>query len=312
MNLDDCACVGAIGPFLVSNTIGRNAKRVPGRVLAAIINGYQQLCDTLNGLGISCTMTGGETADVGDLVRAIIVDSTVIARLQRGRIIDAGRMVPGDVIVGFSSTGQAAWEQRPNSGISANGLTGARHELLCKDYVKKFPETFAPEIAPALVYCGKYRVGDPLPGAPDFLVGEALLSPTRTYLPLIKRLLAEVPFTDVHGLIHCSGGGQAKIVKFGGRGRRHGNRYVKDNLFPVPPLFAALKEASTLNWAEMYAVYNMGHRLEAVVPSDQVDKCLAVAREARIDAQVVGRVEGHDEPGNVVVVKTKHGEFRYH
>ncbi|MBA2479862.1 MAG: phosphoribosylformylglycinamidine cyclo-ligase [Planctomycetes bacterium] len=310
MNLDDCACVGALGPYLVSNTIGRNAKRVPGTVIAGIVNGYQRMCDLLSDHGIDCRMTGGETADVGDLVRTVIVDSTVTTRLRRDRVIDAARMAPGDVIVGFSSTGLAAWEDLPNSGIGSNGLTGARHELLGAVYRDRYPESYAPEIDRALVYSGTHSLHDLLPG--DVVtVGAALLSPTRTYLPLVKRLLDEIPAADLHGLIHCSGGGQSKIVKFGALGRATGNRYVKDGLFPIPPLFQAIQSASQQGWAGMYAVYNMGHRLEAVVPPSRADACLAVAASCRIDARIVGRVEDRGLPGNEVVVRTSHGEFRY-
>ncbi len=311
MNLDDCACVGSLGPYLVSNTIGRNALRIPGEVIGAIVDGYQRVCDQLGRYGISCHLAGGETADLGDLVRTIDISSTVIARVPRERVIDAGRMAPGDVIVGFSSTGQAAWESAPNSGIGANGLTSARHDLLGHDYRARFPETYAPEIDPALVYNGPFKLNDALPGDPTFTIASALLSPTRTYLPLIKRLLENVPLIDLHGLIHCSGGGQSKIVKFGGRGRRNGLRFVKDALFAVPPLFAALQEATSMSWAEMHSVYNMGHRLEAVVPPNVVDHCLAAARDCHIDAQVVGRIESRDVPGNEVVIKTRHGEFKY-
>ncbi|MBA3685363.1 MAG: phosphoribosylformylglycinamidine cyclo-ligase, partial [Planctomycetes bacterium] len=311
MNVDDLGCVGALGPFLVSNTIGRNAKRVPGQVIAAIVEGYQRVCGLLTDQGIPCRMTGGETADLGDLVRTLVVDSTVMARLRRDQVIDAGSIVPGDVIVGFSSTGQAAWEDVPNAGMGSNGLTSARHEALGADYRARFPETYAPEVDASLVYCGRHRLQDPLPGDPRFTVGSALLSPTRTYLPLIRRLLAAVPLVDLHGLIHCSGGGQSKIVKFGGLGRATGLRYVKDALFPVPPLFAMLKEATGQSWAEMHSVYNMGHRLEAVLPERQVATCLAVARDCRIDAQVVGRVEDRGQPGNEVLVRTAHGEFAY-
>lgn len=317
MNLDDLGCIGALGPFLVSNTIGRNAKRIPGTVIAAIVAGYQRVCDLLTAQGIPCRMTGGETADLGDLVRTLVVDSTVMARLRRDAVIDAGRIGPGDVLVGFSSTGQAAWEDTPDAGMGSNGLTSARHELLGADYRARYPETFAPEVPAGLVYCGRHHLADPLPGDPRFSVGRALLSPTRTYLPLIRRLLEAVPREDLHGLIHCSGGGQSKIVKFGGLvgadgGRRAtGLRYVKDALFPVPPLFAALKEATGQSWAEMHAVYNMGHRLEAAVPERRVADCLAVARACAIEAKVVGRVEDRDQPGNEVVVRTGHGEFTY-
>jgi len=311
MNVDDLGCVGALGPFLVSNTIGRNAKRIPGSVIAAIVSGYQRMCDLLCDQGVPCRMTGGETADVGDLVRTVIVDSTVVCRLPRASVIDAARMQPGDVIVGFSSTGQAAWEDTPNAGMGSNGLTSARHEGLGHDYRARFPETYAPEIEPALVYCGKHRLTDPLPGDPTFTVGAALLSPTRTYLPLIKRLLAVIPVAELHGLIHCSGGGQAKIVKFGRPGAARGLRFVKDNLFSVPPLFSLLQQATGSSWAECYSVYNMGHRLEAIVPAAHAQACLDVAAACRIDARIVGRVEERNEPGNEVVVTTPMGSFTY-
>jgi phosphoribosylformylglycinamidine cyclo-ligase len=244
-------------------------------------------------------------------VRTVIVDSTVVCRLRREAVVDAARMTPGDVIVGFSSTGQAAWEDAPNAGMGSNGLTSARHEGLGADYRARYPETYAPEIDPSLVYCGKHRLADPLPGDPRFTVGSALLSPTRTYLPLIRRLLAAIPPSGMHGLIHCSGGGQSKIVKFGRPGAARGLRFIKDRLFPVPPLFALLKDATGQSWAEMHSVYNMGHRLEAVVPEDRVATCLAAAKDCRIDAHIVGRVEENDQPGNVVVVRTAHGEFIY-
>lgn len=311
MNLDDLGCIGALGPFLISNTIGRNAKRIPGEVIAGIVTGYQRVCDLLTREGVPCRMTGGETADVGDLVRTVIVDSTVVCRLRRDRVIDAARMTPGDVIVGFSSTGQAAWEACPNAGIGSNGLTSARHEGLGGDYRAKYPETYAPEIDPNLVYCGKHRLSDPLPGDDTFTVGEALLSPTRTYLPLIKRLLEAIPVGDLHGLIHCSGGGQSKIVKFGRPGAAKGLRFVKDACFPVPPLFRMLQEATGQSWAECYSVYNMGHRLEAVVPAARAQTCIDLAQACGIEARVVGRVEERDEPGNEVVVATPMGTFSY-
>lgn len=307
MNLDDCACVGAMGPFLISNTIGRNAKRIPGSVIKGIVDGYQRLCDTLTAQGIPCIMTGGETADVGDLVRTVIADSTITARLARSEVIDAGRIAPGEIIVGFSSTGQAAWETVPNAGMGSNGLTSARHELLGADYRQRRPETYAPEIDPALVYCGRFSVTDPLPGDPRLTVGKAILSPTRTYLPLLKRLFESIPRSDISGLIHCSGGGQSKIVKFG----RPGNRYVKDNLFPEPPLFAALKEHTGQSWAEMHSVYNMGHRLEVTLPERRVADALAVAKACAINAQVVGRVESTGTQQREVVVRTAHGSFTY-
>ena len=253
------------GPYLVSNTIGRNAKRIPGSVIAGVISGYQEVCERLADEGIACHMTGGETADVGDLVRTVICDSTVTVRMQRDEVIDAANMAPGDVIVSFSSTGQARWEDTPNAGMGSNGLTSARHDGLGGNYREKYPETYAPETQADLVYCGNYALNDTLPGDDSFTVGKAILSPTRTYLPLIKELFAQIPRSDVHGLIHCSGGGQSKIVSFGGTAE-NGNRYVKNNLLPCPPLFRMLKEATGQDWAEMYSVYNMGARLEAIVP----------------------------------------------
>ena len=306
MNLDDCACVGALGPYLVSNTIGRNARRVPGEVIAQIVAGYQAVCDLLTARGIRCVMTGGETADVGDLVRTAVVDSTIATRLRRDRVIDAARMVPGDVLVGFSSTGQAAWEGAPNAGMGSNGLTGARHDLFGGDYRGKYPETYAPETKADLVYCGPHRVGDLLPGDASFTVGAAVLSPTRTYLPLIAALLGELPHADIHGLIHCSGGGQSKIVKFGAAG----NRYVKDAPFAVPPLFAAIKQATGMGWAEMYGTYNMGWRLEAAVPAARVEACLRISRDCAIEARVVGRIEG-GAPGREVAISTPDGVASY-
>ena len=307
MNLDDCACVGAMGPFLISNTIGRNAKRIPGAVIKTIVEGYQRLCETLNQQGIPCVMTGGETADVGDLVRTIICDSTITARIARTEVIDAGRIAPGDVIVGFSSTGQATWETVPNAGMGSNGLTSARHELLGADYRTKYPETYAPEIDSRLVYCGRFAATDPLPGDGRFTVGGAILSPTRTYLPLLKKLFAAIPRSAFTGLIHCSGGGQSKIVKFG----QPGNRYVKDDLFAVPPLFAALKEHTGQSWAEMYSVYNMGHRLEATMSATHAATAIAVATDCGIEAKIVGRVESTGAAHREVVVRTANGEFTY-
>lgn len=302
MNLDDCACVGATGPFIVSNAIGRNAARIPGAVLAEIVAGYRDLCARLAGWGIACVLAGGETADLGDLVRTVVVDSTVVARLPRAAVIDASRMAPGDLLVGFSSTGQAAWEDAPSSGIGANGLTSARHDLLTGAY-RAYSETFAPETDPDLIYCGCHRLNDPLPGDPAFTIARALLSPTRTYLPLVAALLRELPPADIHGLIHCSGGGQGKIRRFG----QAGNRYIKDNPFPVPPLFAAIQEASGVRWGEMYRTFNMGWRLEAAVPPARAEACIRIAAALGIEARVVGHIEGGGPPGREVVVHTPDG-----
>ncbi|MEN8149743.1 MAG: AIR synthase-related protein [Planctomycetota bacterium] len=309
MNLDDCGCVGALGPLLVSNTIGRNAKLVPGEVIAAVIGGYQAVCDLLTDQGIPCVMCGGETADVGDVVRTLDVGCTVTARLPRADVIDAARMAPGDAIVGFSSTGQAKWEDRPNSGMGSNGLTSARHEALGADYAAKYPETYAPEVDRDLVYCGSHALSDPLPGDDRFTVGSALLSPTRTYLPLIRRLVDAVPHEDLHGLIHCSGGGQTKIGKFGAGENGEGLRFVKDGLPEVPPLFRLLRASTESSWEEMYMVFNMGVRLEAIVPEDRVPACLDVATECGIDAWRTGHVEAAEAAE--VVIHAEGGEHRY-
>ncbi|MCS6970626.1 MAG: AIR synthase-related protein [Planctomycetota bacterium] len=302
MNLDDCACVGALGPFLVTNSIARNAHRIPGTVIAEIIAGYQDCCERLRAWGIACALAGGETADLGDLVRTLVVDATVIARLRREEVIDASRIAPGDVLVGFSSTGQAAWEDRPHSGIGANGLTSARHDLLAEVY-RYYGETFAPETDPLLIYAGTHRLADPLPGDPRFTIASALTSPTRLYTPLIAALLAELPRGAVHGLIHCTGGGQDKIRRFG----RPGNRYIKDAPFPVPPVFAAIRALSCAPWDEMYRTFNMGWRLEAAVEPAQVETCLRVAARCGIEARVVGRVEGGGPPQREVIIHTPDG-----
>lgn len=307
MNLDDCACVGALGPFLVSNTIGRNAKRIPGEVVRNIVEGYQDVCDTLASQGIDCVMCGGETADVGDLVRTAICDSTVVARIARTAVIDAARMAPGQALIGFSSTGQAAWESAANAGIGSNGLTSARHDALGSDYAARYPETYAPETDPALIYAGPYRLDDPLPDGAGLTVGQALLSPTRTYLPLIHRLLAALAPGQCTGLIHASGGGQAKIAKFGAPG----NRYLIDAPFPVPPLFRMLQQVSGTAWREAYTVWNMGCRLLAAVQPEAVDTCVALAADCHIEARVVGRIEAGSGPGREVELHGEGGVHRY-
>jgi phosphoribosylformylglycinamidine cyclo-ligase len=307
MNFDDVGCVGARGPFVASNSLGRNAFLITGDVIAALIDGAQEFCDEMTGLGIPCHVGGGETADIGDLDRTVTVDSTVVCRMERNKVIDASRMVPGDLIVGFSSTGQASWEKTSNSGIGSNGLTNARHSLLSGVYATRYPETFSPQMPSELVYYGNYQLTDPLPGGEGFTIGSALLSPTRTYLPLVKALLQGIPFGTIHGLIHCSGGGQTKI---GNSGAPY-NRYVKDNLFPVPPLFALIQSAG-MTWEEMHAVYNMGHRLEAVVSGDErAQQCIDIAKFYNIEAKVVGHVERGDKLDREVVIRTPNGEFIY-
>ncbi len=310
MNFDDVGCVGGLGPFLVSSTIGRNKFLIPGEIIAAIMEGCENFLDTLRQFGIQCFNAGGETADIGDLVRTLVVDNTIICRMKRKDVIDASRMEPGDVIVGFSSTGQAKWETRPNSGIGSNGFTNARHDILSPTYYKLYPEIVCPEMKRELAYRGKYgELKQELPGFKQLItVADALLSPTRTYLPLIRVLIARLGVENLHGLVHCSGGGQTKIGKFG----QSGNRYIKDNLFPVPPLFRALKRATGMTWNEMHSVYNMGHRLEAVVPKKKIRTCFAVARECDIAARVVGYVvEKGDNAGREVILNTEHGTFTY-
>ncbi|KAJ1637235.1 putative phosphoribosylformylglycinamidine cyclo-ligase [Pavlovales sp. CCMP2436] len=312
MNLDDLACVGCLGPFLISNTIGRNAKLIPGPIIAGIVNGYQALCDKLTGLGIPCIMTGGETADVGDLVRTLIVDSTITARLKRDDIIDAAEMTPGDVIVGFESTGTATWEVVKNAGMGSNGLTSARHELLGADYRAKYPETYAPEVPADLVYCGKFKFNDPLPGDPHFTVGEAILSPTRTYLPLIRELLAAIPRRVGIPSQMCPGGLATGPSLFRRRGHWKGlHVWWVPNVTYVPPLFAALKEATGQSWAECYSVYNMGWRLEAILPAAHAQTAIDVAAKLGVHAQIVGRVESTGTDAREVIVKTPDGDVTY-
>jgi phosphoribosylformylglycinamidine cyclo-ligase len=310
MNIDDCACVGAIGPFLVSNTIGRNAKRIPGSVIKAIIDGYTACADMLAAEGIACHLTGGETADVGDLVRTVIADSTVMTRMPRSDVINAADMQAGDVIVSISGIGQARWETTANSGMGSNGLTAARHEALGGAYAEQYPETYAPEIAREFIYNGQHQLGDQLPGA-DMSVGQALLSPTRTYAPLIKAVLDEVGRADIHGIIHCSGGGQTKVGKFGQGRDGKGLSYIKDNLLPIPPLFTMLVEASGMTWQEAYAVFNCGARLEFIVAPHLADKIIAISQDCGLAAQISGRVEDRDQPGNEVVISGSHGTYTY-
>lgn len=308
MNLDDAGCVGALGPFLVSLSIGRNKALIPGEVIKTLIEGCQEVCDQMTELGIPCIFTGGETADLGDLVRTITVDNTVTVRFRRDEVIDAREITNPAYIVGFSSTGQARWETEPNSGMGSNGLTNARHDVLSR-YYRKFPETYAPETKLELVYCGDYGLYERLPGDNRFTIASALLSPTRTYLPLIKRLLEEVGRENILGFIHCSGGGQTKIGKFG----QKGIVYHKYDPFPIPPLFKLLKEARGLSDRELYESYNMGHRLEAVVPTLKIaELCIKAAAADSIEAKVVGKVIPGDVPDHrKVVINTDSGQESY-
>jgi len=309
MNLDDLGCVGTTGPFIVSSAIGRNKALIPGEVVAQLIAGGEELFAMLRKYGIECRNAGGETADLGDLVRTIVIDNDIVTRMPRADVIDASNITAPALIVGFSSTGQAIWEDAPNSGIGSNGLTNARHDTLGPDY-REHTETFAPETEIDLVYSGKFHLLDPLPRDDQFTIGSALLSPTRTYLPLIAYLFEKMGRAKFLGFIHCSGGGQTKIGKFGQRGIV----YIKDNLFPTPPLFQMLQEVRELPWREMYESYNMGHRLEAVVKTQKdADLCIKYAESLGIGARIVGRVEKNlgNSVGRSVVIQHNNMEFAY-
>jgi len=286
MNLDDLLCAGATGDILLSSTIGRNKNRIPGEVLRALIEGTEECIAWLDRLGVRIRSTGGETADVGDLVRTVIVDSTVTCRLRRRDVIDNGRIRPGDVIVGFASAGKATYEKTYTSGIGSNGLTSARHDVLHRTYRSRYPESFEAAIDRRLVYAGSRKLTEAVrAGRYRTTVGKLLLSPTRTYAPVVKRLFDELR-PAVHGMIHCTGGGQTKILHFLDR-----HHVVKDNLFPVPPVFTIIRDESGTPLREMYSVFNMGHRLEVYTPPRHADRMIAIARSCGIDARIVGRVE---------------------
>lgn len=303
MNLDDLLCVGATDGILLSSTIGRNKRLIPGEVISAIIEGTERFLEEMRALGIGIRSTGGETADVGDLVRTVIVDSTVVCRMERNEVIDNARIRSGDVVVGLASDGQASYERFFNAGMGSNGLTSARHDVFAKELATKYPETFDPGTPTDLVYSGQARLTEALEGTPlDF--GKAVLSPTRTYAPVVKRVLDEMR-GEVHGMVHCSGGAQTKVLHF-----IDGLRVVKDNLFPTPPLFAAIQGMSGTDWKEMYKVFNMGHRMEFYVPAARAEEIIGISKGFGIDARVVGRVE--EAPSKEVVVHSAHGTFTYH
>lgn len=304
MNTDDLACVGAVDNFYLSNTIGRNAHRVDGAGIAAVIRGYDAIIESLAQQGVQVTMTGGETADVGDLVQTLIVDSTVVVRMRRAEVINAANIVPGLAIVGLSSTGQTTYESKENSGMGSNGLTAARHLLLHHDYRNKYPETFSPTIAEDKVYVGPYHVTDSLPGS-SLTVGEAILSPTRTYLPVLKKIF-EACRTGIYGLIHCTGGGQAKCKDFG-----RGIHYIKDNLFTVPPLFQAIYDTGQVPADELYQIFNMGHRMEIYCEPEVAETIIALAAEFKLAAQVIGRTEASASGENRVTIQSNLGIFEY-
>lgn len=305
MNTDDLACIGAISGLSLSNTIGRNAHRVNGACIAALINGYDSIIQKLQNLGIDIHMTGGETADVGDLVRTVIVDSTLVVRVRREDVINAAGIKPGHVIVGLSSSGKATYEDKENSGMSSNGLTAARHMLLSKYYLTKYPESVSETIPEDKIYCGKFRLEDALPNS-SMTVGEAILSPTRTFLPVVARVLAEHR-ASISGIIHCTGGGQAKCKDFG-----KNLRYVKDNLFPFPPIFEAIYASGEIPMKEMYQVFNCGHRMEFYCDPTAAQSIIDIAAEFGIEGRVVGHVESlEDGSPNEVVIRSAGQVFVY-
>ena len=302
MNIDDLLCVGATDNILLSSTIGRNKRLIPGEVISAIINGTNELAEELTRLGVSVYPTGGETADVGDLVRTIIVDSTVTCRMKRADVIDNAHIQAGDVIVGLSSTGQATYETGYNGGMGSNGLTSARHDVFSGYLAEKYPETFDPTMPAGLAYSGSYRLTDAIEGL-GVDAGKLVLSPTRTYAPVIKRILSEMR-PHIHGMVHCSGGAQTKVLHFIDR-----LRVVKDNLFPVPPLFRIIQKESGTDWQEMYKVFNMGHRMELYLPEAYAAQAIAISQSFGIEAQVVGRCEASER--RELRIESEFGVFEY-
>ena len=303
MNTDDLLCVGATQNILLSSTIGRNKNHIPGEVIAAIIEGTEELLETLNNWGVSIYSTGGETADVGDLVRSIIVDSTVTARLNKKHIIDNANIQAGDVIVGLSSSGQATYETEYNGGIGSNGLTSARHDVFSKELAAKYPESFDPTVPEDLVYSGSKQLTDTLEGVP-IDIGKLVLSPTRTYAPIVHQIFQNIDRSQIHGMIHCSGGAQTKILHF--IDRLH---VIKDAFFPVPPLFDLIQKESQTSGKEMYQVFNMGHRMEFYVPPSQADEIISISNSFNVDAKIVGRVEASSV--KKLNLKTPYGSYEY-
>ncbi|WP_107039895.1 AIR synthase related protein [Brumimicrobium mesophilum] len=302
MNVDDLLCVGATDNILVSSTIGRNKNLITGEVLSALINGSEELLADLREMGIGIDSTGGETADVGDLVRTIIVDSTVVCRMKREDVISNHNIKPGDVIVGLSSSGQATYETEYNGGMGSNGLTSARHDVFHKYLAEKFPESFDPSVPDDLVYSGNYKLTDEVEGS-ALDAGKLVLSPTRTYAPIIKKIL-DNHRADVHGMVHCSGGAQTKVLHF-----IDNLHIVKDNLFPIPPLFKAIHEESGTDWKEMYKVFNMGHRMELYVPEEIAQDIIKISESFNVDAQIVGRVE--ESESKKLTITSEFGTFEY-
>lgn len=304
MNLDDMACVGCVDGFVISSTIGRNKKLIDGKVLSSVIEGAENFLADLRRLGVEIFSGGGETADVGDVVRTLDVGYTAFARMPQNQLI-VNEILPGDVVVGFASYGRSAYERQYNSGIGCNGLTSARHDVLSKFYAEWYPESFDPALSAGLVYSGSRRLTDSIEiNGEYFALGRLLLSPTRTYLPLIRRMLL-THRRDIHGMIHCTGGGQTKVMKF-----LQGCKVIKDNLFPVPNIFQIIQSESTADWREMYQVFNMGHRLEVYTSPEIAPELIKIAEEFNIEAQQVGYVSAAEVPS--VHLKTVHGAFEYY
>lgn len=303
MNIDDLLCVGATDNIMLSSTIGRNKNLIPGEVISAIINGTEELIEDLKSFGVTIHSTGGETADVGDLVRTIIVDSTVTARIKRSDVVDNANIKAGDVIVGLESFGQATYEKSYNGGMGSNGLTSARHDVFSKYLAKKYPESFDASVPEDLVYSGQVKLTDKVADSP-IDAGQLVLSPTRTYAPIIKEILSKFNNTEVHGMVHCSGGAQTKILHF-----IDNLHIVKDNLFPVPPLFKLIQEQSKTDWKEMYQVFNCGHRMELYVSPEIAESIIKISKSYNVNAQVIGRVEASDS--KKLTIESQNGTFIY-
>ena len=302
MNTDDLLCVGAVNNILVSSTIGRNKNRIPGEVISALINGTEEVLQMLRDHGVNVVLTGGETADVGDLVRTIIVDSTVTCRMRREDVISNDGIIPGDVIVGLASFGQAKYEDAYNGGMGSNGLTSARHDVFNKLLKTKYPESFDPTVPEDLVYTGKYNLTDPVPGT-SVNMGKLVLSPTRTYAPIMVDVLKYLR-PQIHGIVHCSGGAQTKVLHF-----VDNVHVIKDNLFETPPLFKIIQEESNTDWKEMYKVFNMGHRMEIYLDERYAEEVIDIAESFGVEAQIIGRVAANK--GKKVTIQSSHGEFEY-
>lgn len=303
MNIDDLICVGATDNIMLSSTIGRNKNKIPGEVISAIINGSEELIKELEAFGITIKSTGGETADVGDLVRTIIVDSTVTARLKREDVIDNANIQEGDVIVGLASYGQASYEKEYNGGMGSNGLTSARHDVFGKYLAKKYPESYDNEVPEDLVYSGNAKLTDNVNGSP-LDAGKLVLSPTRTYAPIVKKILSKYGKNEIHGMVHCSGGAQTKILHF-----IDNLHIVKDNLFDIPPLFKLIQEQSQTDWKEMYQVFNCGHRLEIYTNEETAKDLIEISKSFNVDAQIIGRVEA--STSKKLTIKSQFGIFEY-